>query len=368
MTTRNKRIRFMDNQLITTTNATTSIIDSSFPLSNMLDDGRFKITRFTGTFTIKSTNSVLYFNDGSDKSIQISTGQYSAADLATEIQTELNASSSNWTVSYSTSNYRFTVDRSSGTKTLRLSNTTNALWDTIGYTGAVDQTAGVADEQRNHTKEFIEVDLGTNANEVGFFGLVAPANVVNPIGENATVELLASNLQNWSNPARTITLQSNDFGVYGFLDDADSQYRYWRFELTDRQNVNGPGWDFSNIYLGTYTTLANRNVNTGFTKNWIDPSSVFRAESGATYANIKQRYLQLDSLTINYMDQADRKNLEQLYYDFGQHRPFWIALDPVEDCSTIDELTRYVYFNGNPQFNHFRNSVYSMAFSVRDAL
>jgi hypothetical protein len=358
----------MDNQLITTSNVDTSLIDASFPFSNMLDDARFKITRFTGSFIIETSNSSLYANDGSDIIIQISTGQYTASQLATEIQTELNAVSSNWTVTYSTSTYRFTVDRSSGTKILRLSSTSNSIWDTLGYTGSVDQTAGVADEQRNHSKEFIEVDLGTNANEVGFFGLVAPPNMTNPISDNATVELLASNLQNWSAPARTITLQSNDFGVYGFLDDENSRYRYWRFELTDRKNINGPTWDFSNIYLGTYTTLANRNVNSGFTKTWIDPSDVSQAGSGATYANIKQRYLQLNSLTINYMDQSDRKKLEQLCYDFGQHKPFWIALDPVEECSTIDELTRYVYFNGNPTFNHFRNSVYSMAFGVRDAL
>lgn len=358
----------MDNQLITTSNSTTTLIDSSFPFSNMLEDGRFKITKFTGTFEIDATNQNLYINDGSFKTIQITIGQYSASDLATQIQTQLNSSSSNWTVSYSTTTYKFTLARSSGTKTLVLSNSSNAVWDSLGFVGTTDQDASEADEQRNHTKEYIEIDLGTNANEVGFFGLLTPADTAFPISENATVELLVSNLQNWSLPARTITPTRNDFGMFAFLDDQDSRYRYWRLEITDRQNINGPGFEFSNIYLGTYTTLANRNVNSGFVKNWIDPSDTFRAESGATYSNIRQRYLQLDSLTINYMDQSDRKKLEQLYYDFGRHKPFWISLDPLENCSTIEELTRYVYFNLDPSFSHFKSSVYSMSFSVRDAL
>lgn len=370
MVTRNSRIRFMDNQLLTDANSTKTLIDSGLPFSNMLDDGRFKTTKFSGTFEIAETNNKVYINDGADKTISLSTGQYTGSTLATEIQTQLNASSSNWTATYSTTTFKFTLGRSAGTKTLRLSVTANAVWDVIGYTGATDQDASEADQQRNHLKEYIEIDLGTNANDVGFFGLTSPSNTVFPISENATVRLLASNLANWDAPARTITLARNDFGLYQFLDSEtdDGNYRYWRFEFEDRLNPSGPGWEFSNIYLGTYTTIANRNVNTGFSKRWKDPSNVVRAESGATYANIRQRYLELNSLTINYMDQGDRKALEQLFYDFGLHKPFWISLDPLERCSTIDELTRYCYFSGEPQFNHFRNSVYSMAFAVRDAL
>lgn len=368
MVTRNKRIRFMDNQLVTSTNATTTIIDSDFPFANMLDGGRFKVTRFSGTFEIDSTINKIYINDGADKTASISTGQYTGSTLAAEIQTQLNSVSSNWTCTYSTTTYKFTLARSSGTKTLRLSITTNAIWDAIGYTGVSDQDASEADEQRAHLKDYIEIDLGTNANSIGFFGLTSASNRVFPFSESATIQLLASNLANWSSPARTVTLDRNDFGIYQFLDDDDSNYRYWRLEWVDRLNPNGADWDLSNIYLGTYTTIANRNVGYGFTKNWKDPSAIIRAESGATYANIRQRYLELNSLSIAYMDSSDRKLLEQLFYDFGLHKPFWIALDPLEECTTIDELTRYCYFSQEPAFNHFLKNKYTMSFAVRDAL
>lgn len=372
MATRNKRIRFMDNQLITNSNVTTSLIDSTLPFSNMLDDGRFKTTRFTGTFEITTSNRNIYINDGTNHTVQVTSGLYSGGDLASEIQTRLNAVSSNWECTYDSNSYLFTINRSSGTRTLRLSVTTNACWDTLGYTGSIDKTAAAlpADESRVHTSDWIEIDLGNNANDIGFFGLVTPTNSVFPLSNSATITLMGSNVASWTSPAVSFSLSQNDAGLLKFLDPAtgDMRYRFWRLEWTDRLNANGAGWEFSSIYLGTYLTLGKRNVNSGFSRQHRDLSTALQTESGAVYNNIRQRYVELSALTINYADADDRLNLEQFFYDFGLHRPFWVSIDPTEACHTLEELTRYVYFSAEPSFNHFKTNIYSMNFSVRDAV
>src|SRR5690606_33367489 len=103
--------------------------------------------------------------------VTLTEGSYTYATLATHIQTQLNAASSGWTVAYSTTTGKFTISRS-GSGTLRFSETTDAAWDTLGFLGAVDDASGpwVSDEQRNHTDEWVKVDL-LSAREVDAFFL-----------------------------------------------------------------------------------------------------------------------------------------------------------------------------------------------------
>lgn len=132
----NHRIRFMRNNLISLSvnSFTFSSETTGFEAANVLNTNRSETWKPSGNFTIDSTNNIIYINDGSNKDIAITEGNYATPDLmATEIQTKLNASSSNWTVSYDTGGgtFKFTISNTSSV-TLRLSSTTNAVWDTIG--------------------------------------------------------------------------------------------------------------------------------------------------------------------------------------------------------------------------------------------
>ena len=155
--------RIYDTNLLRLTGATVTKSGESvgFEFSSMWDGVRSRYWSPAGAFDIDATNNKLYINDGADKTITLTAGAYTYATLAAHIQTQLNASSSAWTATYSTTTLRFTLNRSSGTKTLRLSQTTAAVWDTIGYIGATDRTAGTAaDEVRIHTSEWVKVDCG----------------------------------------------------------------------------------------------------------------------------------------------------------------------------------------------------------------
>lgn len=368
--TTNERIRFGDNNFAALISASIEKSSelSAFPVTNAVNSFRSKVWKPSGYFEIDSTNQELYINDGSNKTVSITTGEYTTPSaLATQIQTDLNAASSNWTVSYddtTTPTYKFTISNS-GSVTLRFSQTTNAIWSTLGYLGSSDETGTSfeADQQVNHTLEYATFDLGYNA-EITFFAAISPLNEVFSLSESAsTIKLMGNNINEWSSPPLTITLTRSDNGIFHFFDDtADSSYRYWRFEYVDAQNADGPnGVSFGHIYLGDYTTITQRNYNAKFGKVYVDPSSVSESENGARYFDTKTKYLNISGGNINFLEASERRTLEQLFHDFGTTTPLYVSLDP-RTCATasIDELTKYVYFAKEPTFAHHRADIYSM--------
>jgi hypothetical protein len=247
----------------------------------------------------------------------------------------------------------------------------NAAWDVLGYTGSTDEDAGEADEQRNHTKEYFQMDFGSSGNAVQFCGLIGPISEVFSVSSDATITLKGTNILDFDTPEFSRSITHFDSGLYEFLDDAaDTNYRYWRLEIVDRLNTSGPeGFIFSYLYLGTYLTIENRNVNSGFVKDWIDETTVQVSESGTEYFKIRPKYLAFRNSSMNFLDASDRRNIEQFFYDVGIYTPFFVAFDPLQNCTEdITELTKYVRFNGEPSFNHFRSNIYNVSFAVREAL
>jgi hypothetical protein len=371
-TTSNKNIRFMENNFAELTSGQISYSSalSSFPFTNLINPFRSKVWKPSGNFLIDSTNNKIYINDGTNKTITLTSASYSTpALLATHIQTQLNASSTGWTVSYSTTAYKFTISNSSSV-TLRLSQTTNATWNTIGFMTLVDLagTSFVANQQRNHTHEFIIFDFGYNA-PVEFFGLISPLGEIFSLSNSATIKLQANNLNEWTSPPLDITLTRSDYGIFRFMDDiSDSSYRYWRVYIQDKLNPNGPeGLSFGHIYLGDYVTLTARNVANGFSKTQIDPSLKSQSEGGAIYFDNKVKYCEITGLGINLFTKEDRAQLEAIFDKVGVSKPLYVSIDPtVTHTNNLYELTKYATFSESPQFNHILRDLFSMSFSLAE--
>lgn len=373
MPDRNTRIRFMANNIgeVASASLTAASALASHPVTNAVDPARVKLYRPAGNFEIATTNGKIYINDGSDKTITLTNGNYTYTTLAAHIQTQLNASSTLWTCTYSSSTYKFTIAHT-GSAVLRLSVTTDAAWSTIGYTTSVNLTGTsfVADTQRNHTSETITWDLGA-ATEIMFFACIGPINDVFSISSSATIKLYANSTNVWTSPALTITLTRDDRGIFQFLDDlAGSTYRYWRFEIIDKSNPLGPeGLKLAHIYLGDYITSVNRNLSSGFNKQYVDNSVRFESEGGAVYSQIKSRYVKFTGMELGYMEASERKELEQMFYDVGTFEAFYVSFDPTLLASTgLSELTRYVLFDDAPVFKHVKNDVFSLMMSLREVV
>ena len=374
MTTRNKKIRFMDNnfaELITSSIAKTSEL-SSFPFTNAINKFRSRVWKPAGNFTITlDSNDLLYINDGADKTVTLTAGDYTYSTLASHIETQLNASSSGWTCTYDTAGgtYKFTIGNS-GSVTLRLSETTEAVWNTLGFVTSTDLTGTSfpANEQRNHTSEHVTFDLGYNA-EMTFFAMIGPLDEVFSISGNATVTLSASNLNQWDAPPFSLSLSRTDKGIYRFLDDqSDTAYRFWRVEIVDKFNSGGPeGISIGNIYLGDYTTLTTRNIEQGFNISDVDPSKTFVSESGALHFDEKTKYSNLSSIVLPFLSQTEKDDILNLYENLGTTTPFYVALDPLENTITnLYDLTKYVIFASPPTVNHIKTSTYTIGMQFRE--
>jgi len=371
-----KYMRIMENNLAEVIDASISASseNSSYLATNAINRFRSKQWHATGRFTIDSTNTNIYTSDGNTT---ISTGEYTTpAALATEIQTQLNAIGSNWTCTYDSSGgtYKFTI-ANSASKTLTISTSTNAIWDTIGFTGSTDQTGTtfLADEQRNHTSETVTFDLGY-AGTVRFFAAIGTLDEVFSISSDATVKLQGNNLDLWTAPPFEKTLTRYDSGIYQFLESetyADTNYRYWRFYIEDKKNPLGSDGcvKVSHIYIGDYVSLTDRNIASGFAKSVVDPSIRSESENGAIYFDTRTKYTVFTSMGYGYVDKDDRATLEQVYDRIGTTAPIYISLDPGLGISnTLDDLTKYVIYDSAPVMNHVVYDKFNYALSFREVV
>lgn len=376
MTTRNKSIRFGANNFLTDLAAANVSVASemaNFGKANLTNVQRTKVYRSNGNFTIGSTNNSIYIDDGSEKTVTLTSGNYSGgAALASHIQTQLNASSSNWTCSYSSTTRKFTIGRSSGTDTLRFSQTTDAAWSSLGYTTAVDTsaaTAGTSDKGVNHTDEHITFDLGT-AMSVKEFHVIGPLGEVFGISSNATLQLMGNTMDDWTSPALTLTPTRDKGGIHRYLDDQDdTSYRYWRFRWVDPENTAGPNTKIGHIYLGDYLTLTTTNVAPSLVKRYLDPSEEAESESGAKFFKTRPIRRVFDNMTIQMMEADERRELEDMFEQIGLETPFYLCLDPLNEVSdNLSEVTLYGRFEQEPRFQHIIRDLYSLSFAVEEAV
>ena len=375
MATTNKRIRFADNNHaeLTSGQITKTSELAAFPFTNSLNKFRSRVWKPSGHFLVDSTNDQIYINDGADKTISITQQAYAtAALLATEIETQLNTSSANWTVSYDTAGetYRFTIGNS-GSVSLRLSQTTNAIWSNIGYTTSVDLsgTSFIANEQRNHSYEEVIFDLGYNA-EITFFAMIGPLDEAFSLSDTAVVKLQGSNLNQWTAPPLEIILDPTDEGIFQFLDSVDdSKYRFWRIYIEDKYNTDGPSFSIGHIYIGDYVTLSARNVKSGFQVELVDPSESTISENGAIFFDRKQEYHRFNQMVIPFLTRADKDQLRVMFRKLGKTTPFYLSIDPRNAATdSIEELTKYVVLENQPIFTHVKSDFFTMTFSAREVL
>jgi hypothetical protein len=374
---RNPNVRFVYNNfaLVADASITVSSTASGYSKANIKNARRSHVWRSGGNFTITSSNCKIYIDDGSEKTVTLTTGNYTYSTLATHVQTQLNASSSSWTCTYDFNGetFKFTIGHT-GSATLRLSQTTDAAWSTLGYTGSSDDTgtSWIADEQRNHTEETIEWDLGS-AKAVGFFGLVGRSDEISPFSSSATVTLEANSSSSWASAPLSRTLTVTDEGIFEWLDDleeASRTYRYWRLKFVDKTNPQGPeGFDLSYISIADYVTFTARTMSTGFTKSKVDPSQVSEADSGARFFRKRTKYVRYGGVNIKFLDESDREDFETMYSNVGITEPLFFSVDPLLNISSVtNQLTALVRFDSEPEFQHVLRDLFDVSMSFTEVI
>jgi len=369
-------IRFCQSNLL---QAATSLVAAGstlagFPIGNAYDTYRFSSYRTGGLFEMAATNNLLYLNDGSDKTATITVADYaSGALLAAQIQTQLNAVSTNWTCTYSTTTGKFTIGRSSGTALFRLTQTTNAIWDIIGFTGAVDDDVGVgqlADVRRNHTSEIITVDLGA-ALECRAMHMIGGAGENFAFSTTAVVTLIANNIPVYTGAPLSVVFAPETLGVFKYLEVADypsTTYRYWRVKLVDRENPNGPNFPINQMYIGSYVSPANRTINIGLQRTLVNESRFFTTDGGVRYARRVPVYERYSSTQVEFLIDDDRLEIERVFREVGTTEPMFISYDPTAIISnSVGEFTKYMQIE-NADVKHQLYKYHTVDFAAREVI
>ncbi|MGV8130686.1 MAG: hypothetical protein ACP5N7_01125 [Candidatus Pacearchaeota archaeon] len=369
MITTNYRARFSDNNFASSAYLTEySSYKTGYSYLNIFDTNRSKKWVSNYCFVIDSTNNKIYINDSIDKTITLTSSKYSATTLATHITSQLNAASSNWTCSYSSTTRLFTISRTTSA-TLRFSQTANAAWNSLGYVITSDQTATsfVAQLPRIHTEEYFIFDL-KEEKPIDFIALISPIDEIFGISKAATITLEGSNLNYFTSPAISINIPIYDNGAFKFIDDQYSTYRYWRLRINDQMNDAGE-ISFSHLYLGDYTTITQSNISIGIEEIENDTTTQTSAESGKLYFDENLKYTEFNSLAIDSIRLADKTTLLDMWSRIGKSTPFYISIDPTACASNdVSSTTRFVYFNNMPSFKHIIYDIWSMSFSVREVI
>lgn len=384
MVVTNNNIRICENnlgELSDSSGFTVSSEQTAYPKANAISRFRNEQYRANGNFTLNSTNTALRIRVGANSTtIALTAGNYNYETLASHISTSLNNNSTGWSATYDLSGgtYKFRITRSSSA-TLLLSQNTNAIWNTIGFTGTSDltDTSFTADEQRNHTKEYVQFDLGYEANVTTFFCIGSLSEKFS-ISSDATILLKANNINDetqWESPPLEINLAEyrSDAGIYLFLDSLleDTRYRFWRFHIEDKYNHQGPleCVRISNIYLGDYIYLNNRNIQNGFAKTVIDPTERSESEAGSLYWDTKTKYTIISSAGFAFIDKDDRETLERLYNRIGTSTPIYISIDPnLKITNELSDMTFFCVYNEAPTMSHVIFDKFNYLISFRELI
>lgn len=347
-----KNIRFCQNNLLQlpTTVLTASSALAAFPVSNAVDSYRYRAWMTGGRFVITAANQQIHINTGGNLTANVAIASYtSGAALATAIAAALNAVSTAWSCSYSDTTGKFTISRGPAPATLRLTVTTNAIWDTIGFTSGVDTSANpaaaVSNVRRNHTSESILFDLSTAQEIRAFFAIGAAAQYFK-ISSTAVQTLKANNIPSMIGAPISISITAEDQGNFKFLEtDAfpNTTYRYWEWEFQDRENPNGPYFPVNQIYLGRFISPVLTNLHLGLVREIIDDSREFKSSGGSKFWRRVPRYWRYSSTSVEYLIDSDRTELERVFSEIGTTTPIFISYDPDASISaTVGEFTKYM--------------------------
>lgn len=351
-----KHARFCYNNWLSSTSCQASSALSNFPSSNLYGTFRSKSWKAEGSFEISASNNKVYINS---TTYTVPVGTYTVTTLITAFNTATSQTLSRNSLG------RFVITLGSS-GTLNLSSTTNAIWDTLGYLSTTDQTgtAFTADERRYNTGEWILVDNGVP--QIPHFACLIPEAETVFSAPTATIRFQGNNTLNWTAPVYDQAMEVSSKGAFHCPDEDSVPCRYWRIFIDD---VKNSAISVSKCYIGDSFIPQNTNISQGFSIGFEDPSIRLQSESGQLYMDRRTRQTVISSLQVQLAKDTDRYEIEQLLYDLGIGRPFFLVIDPkVQVSSAISDMTYYVYVDQSPNFQHVFRGYYNMSIQLREAV
>lgn len=358
------QLRIMENRLFDDgLTITESSENSNFPASNLQKHFRSKVWRSNanGNFVIDSSNNAFDFDEGgSELNATISTGTFTSATLATEIQTQLTSTGGDtYTVSYSTGTGLFTIASDGGTLNLLWNTGTNTgttIGGTIGFLIAADDTGStsyVGDNIAIHTEETVTINFGS-AVAVDSVAIFNDGETDFNLSSTATVQIQGNASDSWGSPSVNQTL-TRDVArkIFTHFFASDQTFQYWRLRVVDVDNTD-LFIEIPSLVLSDSTLLA-QNPQQGFKYAEKDRSKNTTNLYGNRYTD---KYPIQKTLSFNYkiLTEADLETLFQIFERVGTFEPITVAMDPLETILEKDRFIIYGYLKSVDATQAFTDS------------
>ena len=352
-----KHARFCFNNFVESGFYSASSSMSNNPATNLVSGIRSKTWKAEGLFTISSQNNKVYINS---TTYTLTAGSYTASTLITHFNSVTSQTLSR------NSNGKFIITLGSS-GTVNFSNQTNAVWSTLGFLVSTDATGTVftADDRRYNNGEWIKTDTQI-PQSVTFACLIPKNEQIFSLASAQSIKLQGNNVDIWDSPQVEVDMEVSSAGAFACPSDTLDPCRYWRIYIDDKTNSS---IEVSVAYIGSSVVTENTNMAIGFSRKLVDPSQKVYSESGQLYVDRKPRYTMIESVNVMYLKDDDLEAMENLYYDLGQGRPFFIVIDPQTEVSrSIDHMTYYVQVDGDPVFQHVISGYHNLSFTLREVI
>lgn len=370
--------RFLENWLFDpTVSISASSETAGFPASNLARHGRAEVWRSSGMFVITSSNGKINFkttSGGSELTCTVPPGQYTAAQLATEIAFRMNlvaestisctynATTGYWVISASGSHLSLLFLTGTDTAT----NIANAIGFSRSYdmTGATSYTSPFV---AIHTEEWVLIDLKTWAtNPVDSFALLFDQRTGCKFSPDAVITLEANQTNLWTSPALTTTLSLDDnYDTITHFYSSNQDYRYWRLKIVDPHNPY--------LYVEVPKLMLAKSVQLtqvpeiGFSVTDVDLSKLEQTPYGNIYADIYPTRKEMQ-FSLPALSSADLEDLHELYRRVGKTTPIAVALDPLATLWDKDRFFMYGRFASDFGGKQRFYSYFDTGFTVVEAL
>lgn len=367
-------IKFLTNNFIENyANFYYSSQNASYPALNINDPFRSKVWRSnTGNFEVNFANDKLVINDGTDKTVSITRQSYSSgALLATELQTRLNAASSNFTVVYTSATNKFTISRTTSFSILWTNSTTSCA-DLFGYYDGADDTGGSsyeADEARIcYPSEWFKFDFGLTRNPKAVC-IIDNLEEKIKIQPSVTAKLQGAFSNSWNAPFEVDLPYNADIiakiDMNGLLPSA---CRWARLYLPDLTNPLGYV-QLGKIYIGDAFEIESSNVQREFMESAQDLTTSDRAIDGELYFDTRPTFSKFSSINIALCNKDDVDLIKSIWDQHRTYKPFFVSIDSdAVATNDISEWTKYVRFVGPPEYQTVTSKIWNVNFGLEELL
>lgn len=367
MSTAIKNARFAYNNYLDATTLSATAAKAGYPLSNAVSGIRSKLYKAENRFEIHSKNCQVHIDATTYK---IAEGTYSEAQLITAFNAAVDDPLAPVPVvipaTLSKVANGFKITSTSGSKTFKLGNQTDSVWSTLGFLTTADKigTSIEADEMRHNNGAWIKVDLGMPQN-LDFAALLPPANEAFSCSA-ASIKMQGNNIDYWLDDFPVnLDFEVSDQGAF-FAGDPSQPCRYWRIFIDDPTN---DAIEIAVAWMGSAVICSNTNIATGFTRSREDTSVKLVSENGTFYIDRRPKVLTLSSISVQLLRAEELLEMEQLFYDLGIEKPFFLCIDPKKQVSSnLAQMTHYVAATNALQLQHVLRDYYNLSIELREVL